>query len=107
MIYFNVDKAMSSTKGEYMVWFKNTVAPYFFPFNGSLNVIHSRIMGLTYPQFLRYVRDTYNARIVGKEQRYPSFLFPTEQDALNYANMLDKRFALIVKHLNLKIFDKK
>lgn len=99
MIYFNVDKAMSSVKNEYMVWFKPEIAKQFMPFNGSLNVIHSRIMGMTYPTFLRFVRDTYNARIAGKGHLYPNFYFNTEEDAKNYASMLDKRMLEIMKKI--------
>ena len=98
MKYFIIDKAMSSTKGEYMVWFKAEEAARLHLI-GSLNVAHSRIFGLSYPQFLRYVRDTYNARIAGKGHKYPNFYFPTEQDAKNYASVLDKRYSEIRRRL--------
>lgn len=97
--FFTIDKAMSSTKGEYMVWFKPEVASRFYPFFGTLNIIHARIFGLPYHEFLRYVRDTYGARISGKGHKYPNFYFPDEEAALRYATELNDRYAHILKIL--------
>ena len=99
MIYFQVDRAMSSVKNEYMVWFKEA-AKKFYPFKGSLMVIYSRIMGLSYPEYLRYVRDVHGARISGKNQLYPSVLFPTKEAAEQFAKILDTRFSQIQKIIN-------
>ena len=106
MIYFNVDRSYASPNRDYMVWFKNTVAPYFFPFEGSLNVIQARIFGLSYPDFLRYVRDTFGAKLGGRGHKYVGVFFPTEEAAMAYAKILDQRFGEIVKLCQLKVFDK-
>lgn len=96
MKYFTIDKAMSSKKNEYMVWFKEGAISRFYPIQGSLSVMQARIMGLSYPDFLRFVRDTYNARLGGIGRTYVSFYFPDENSARKYANMLDKRFEEII-----------
>lgn len=99
LTHCTVDKAMSSTKDEYMVWLKLESIKDYSPFNGSLCVMQARIFGLSYPDFLRYVRDTYGARIGGKQHRYPALYFPNEAAAVQYANILNKRYSEIIKRL--------
>ena len=99
LTYLTIDKAMSSTKDEYMVWFKPEVAIKFAPVLGSLNIVHARIFGLPYHNFLRYVRDTYGARLAGKGHKYPNFYFPNEAAAIQYATELNKRYGEIAKNL--------
>lgn len=52
--------------------------------NGSFNVICARLMGLTYPQYLRMCRDCFGAEIIGKNSNYPVAYFKRskELDAL-------------------------
>ena len=38
---------------------------------GSFNVICARLMGLTYPEYLRMCRDCFGAEIIGKGSMYP------------------------------------
>lgn len=42
---------------------------------GSFNILFARIWGLSYPDFLRYVRDKYNATLHGKNRGYITFSF--------------------------------
>lgn len=99
LTYFNIDKAMSSTRDEYMVWFKPEAAQRFFPCRGTLNIIHARIFGISYHEFLRYVRDTYSARISGKGHKYPNFYFPNEAAAIQYATILNERYSKLLRKL--------
>ena len=102
MKYFKVDKMMSSIKDEYGVWMKEEEQMIYYPIQGSFLVLFARIMGLSYPDFLRFVRDTYNARLSGKGHKYISFYFPTKQDAENFANMIDNRYLQLKKELILR-----
>ena len=51
---------------------------------GSYNIICARLMGLTYPQYLRMCRDCFGAEIIGKDSMYPVAYFKRskELDAL-------------------------
>ena len=48
---------------------------------GSFNLLFARIWGLSYPDFLRYVRDQYGATLHGKEGGYITFTFSRVADA--------------------------
>lgn len=100
MNYCEIDKAMSSKQNEYKVTMKENVIKHFAPIQGSLSVLQARIMGLSYPDFLRYVRDTYNARLAGVGHKYPAIYFPDAAAASKFALILDKRFKEILLQLN-------
>lgn len=102
MIYFSVEQSPYSPTGEWVIKIKEYVAKQYYPVQGSLNVLFARIMGLSYAEFLRYVRDHYNARLVGKNHKYPFFYFPTQSDATMAAEELDKRYLEINKLIKLK-----
>lgn len=102
MIYFTVEKMMSSIKNEYGVWMKEAAQKPYYPIQGSFTVLYARIMGLSYPQFLRYVRDVHGARLSGKGHRYITIYFPTQESAKNFAEILDKRYKYIAKELKNK-----
>ena len=59
---------------------------------GSYNVLFARIFGLSYPDFLRCVRDVFGAEIRGKNCRYPYFIFKTASpEANNFVNIVNER----------------
>lgn len=97
MIYFQVIQSPYSTKGEYFIQLKESATKYFTPMKGSFNVLNARLMGLTFPDYLRYISAKYNAHIIGKTI-YPIIYFENEQDAKNLANELDKRLLYVLKH---------
>jgi len=45
------------------------------PTVGSYNLIMARLMGVSYPDFLRLCRDEYGATIIGKNTYYPVAYF--------------------------------
>ena len=98
MIYFNVEQSPYSTKGEYCIKIKENGAKYFVPMKGSFNVLFARLMGLSFPQYLKMISAKYNANIIGKTI-YPIIYFPTEQNAKKLANELDKRLIYVLKQL--------
>lgn len=101
MIYYNVDQSPYSKKGEYFIQLKEVATKYFVPMKGSFSVLNARLLGLSFPQYLRYISATYNARIIGKSI-YPIIYFENEQDAKNLANELDKRLLFVLKHCGRK-----
>ena len=58
---------------------------------GSFNLIGSRLMGLTYAQYLRMCRDCYNAEIIGKKCQYPVAYFKSAKDAAPLVKELNER----------------
>lgn len=58
---------------------------------GSFNIIAARLMGLSYPQYLRMCRDVFGATIVGKNTNYPVAYFDMGDGLLALLNSLNKR----------------
>lgn len=58
---------------------------------GSFNIIAARLMGLSYPQYLRMCRDVFGATIVGKNTNYPVAYFDMGDGLLALINSLNKR----------------
>ena len=101
MIYFQVTQSPYSVKGEYFIQLKEVATKYFTPMKGSFSVLNARLMGLTFPDYLRYISAQYNAHIIGKKI-YPTIYFENEQDAKNLANELDKRLLFVLKNSGRK-----
>ena len=99
MTYFNIEQSPYSKNNEYCIRLKENGMKYFLPMKGSFSVLYARLMGLTYPDFLCMISARYGARIVGKNNLYPSIYFQTEQDAKNLAQELDKRLLYVLKTL--------
>ena len=97
MIYFSVEQSPYSPTGEWVIKTKEYIAKQYYPITGSLNMLFARIMGLTYAEFLRYMRDHYGARLTGKNHTYPFFYFPTQEAATAAATELDNRYLEINK----------
>ena len=53
-------------------------------------ILGSRLFGLSYPNYLRYLRDEYGATLVGKV--IPRFYFKEKKDCERVINELNKRF---------------
>jgi hypothetical protein len=56
-------------------------------------------MGLEYPQYLRMLRDKYNAKLSGVGDYYLKVSFLTKEDAETFAKILDKRLKQIFINL--------
>ena len=57
----------------------------------SWNVLYARLWGLDFPDFLRFIRQEYNATLCGKSSTYIYFYFTDRKDC-----------DLFVSHCNLK-----
>ena len=55
---------------------------------GSLIILAARILGLSYPNFLRYCRDNFNATLRGKKG-YPTPYWKNRTDAINLIKVLN------------------
>ena len=64
--------------------------------DGSFNIIGARLMGLTYPNYLRMCRDCFGAEIVGKGSMYPVAYFKLSQGLLDLIENLNARANLVL-----------
>ena len=63
---------------------------------GSYNVIQARLFGLSFPDYLRFVRDKYHATLVGKAG-YTHFVFNNSADCDALVKELNRRWAIVKK----------
>ena len=66
---------------------------------GSFNVLLARILGLSYADSLRYFRDHYNAKIMGKEGYYCIVRFDKEEDCRAACDLLSARWEQLLRRL--------
>ena len=64
--------------------------------SGSFNVICARLMGLTYPQYLRMCRDCFGAEIIGKNSMYPVAYFKRSKELDILIDNLNARANMIL-----------
>ena len=67
---------------------------------GSFNVICARVMGLSYPQYLRMCRDCFGAEIIGKGSNYPVAYFKRSKELDALVDNLNARANLILWERN-------
>lgn len=63
---------------------------------GSYSMMAARVLGLDYADFLRFARDVLNAKIMGKNERYPRAYFRKTSEVLQMVKLLNKRMELIM-----------
>lgn len=63
---------------------------------GSFNVIVSRVLNLSYADYLRYARDRLGAELVGKGSRYVTPYFDKNQTTETFIKLLNKRMEFIM-----------
>lgn len=99
MKYFRVEEN-AFEKGKTSILFNDDFYYWVGFIDGSYNVFLSRLYGLTYAEFLRYIRDNFNASLYGKGHKYISFNFNNKNDAIKLAKELEVRFDKMVKIYN-------
>ena len=69
--------------------FYQLVEPYFQ--TGSYNIVASRILGFSYPDYLRYVRQNYNATLKGRAG-YSYAIYKNWNDCYDIVALLNKKW---------------
>lgn len=64
--------------------------------NGSFNLFAARLMGLSYPQYLRMCRDCFGATIIGKKSLYPVAYFKKTATTSALVRNLNARMNLVM-----------
>lgn len=57
--------------------------------SGSYNIFAARVLGFTYPDYLRYVRDNFNATLKGREG-YSYAVYKSRNDCYDIVKLLNK-----------------
>lgn len=94
MTYVEISPSMLY-KG-FAIGFKTDKLPFIMK-HGSYNVLSARLMNLSYDQYLRYCRDYYGAKLIGKNSYYVVPVFPNEQSAILVGQEIDKRAKEVFK----------
>lgn len=63
---------------------------------GSFAIIGARLLGITYPEYLRMCRDCFGAEIIGKGSKYPVAYFKLSQELQVLIENLNARANLIL-----------
>lgn len=81
------------------LWLKDS-EPKDFYFEGSMRVIPARLMGLSYPDYLRWCKQEFGARLVGKKSLYTGAIFDKPND--EFLNIINERANTIFEKINIK-----
>lgn len=71
--------------------------------SGSYNIFPARLMGLSYPNYLRICRDVFKAEIIGKGNKYPIPYFIYNEELQNLIKLLNKKMELIMTIKNSQL----
>lgn len=84
-------------KGVYRVKLLDNVYDTVGGITGSYNVLLSRLLGLTYADFFRYLIKNYDVEVKGRNSKYLSFVFKNEKDVKNFCSVINSRWSCIFK----------
>lgn len=76
------------------------ITPYYL--NGSYNIIEARVLGFSYPNYLRFVRDNYNATLKGNAG-YSYAIYKNRNDCYDIVKLLNAFWEKIEKDLVKKL----
>ena len=68
--------------------------------DGSYDVFIARLLGLSYPDYLRYARDRLGAELIGKNRRYITVLFNKNETTQAFITLLNTRLKFIINRRN-------
>ena len=89
MAYFKIDESPINP-GRYMIRPNFDKLPLYST-DGSYAVLMSRVMGITWANYLRLCRDEYGAEIIGKGSYYPVPYFNEVNRVKELVKELEKR----------------
>ena len=82
-----------TTNGSYMVGIDCDVL-YNHCSEGSYNIVGARVLGLSYPQYLRFLRDEFGAKLKGKVG-YSYAIWENEEDCKKAVNEINSHWKKI------------
>lgn len=74
----------------------------YFPkgIDGSYDVFISKLLSLSYPDYLRYARDRLGAELIGKNKCYITVLFNKNETTQAFIALLNTRLEFIINKRN-------
>lgn len=64
---------------------------------GSFLVLQARLLGLSFPTYLRFCRDVLGATLIGKGNRYPVPVFKKEESVQQLLKLLNSALSYAMK----------
>ena len=64
--------------------------------SGSYDVFIARLLGLSYPDYLRWARDRLGAELIGKNKKYVTVLFDNNETVQTLVKILNLRLEFII-----------
>ena len=93
------------TENEYMVGLDDYIYQLIGKQSGSFNIVAARVLDFTYPDYLRYVRQNYNATLKGKKG-YSYAVYKDRKDCVAVVTLLNDTWKKIEKAMVDKMEDK-
>lgn len=82
-------------EGTYLLFFKSNEFGWG-TIPGHVGILGARLLQISYPDYLRYCRDNYGAKIVGKKDKVPYLVFTDKKLAEKLCKELDSRLDIIL-----------
>ena len=83
--YFVIEENPTG-RGFFLVW-NHSSYPHSIK-SGSFGVIPSRVLGISFSNYLRLCRDEFGATIIGKNSLYPTPFYKIKADAKRVADYI-------------------
>lgn len=103
MSIFQVKEGMN--EGTWMVGLTDAGYKMITPYcpSGSYNIVAARVLGLSYPDYLRFVRQNYSATLRGREG-YSYAIYKNRKDCVAVVTLLNDTWrkveAVIISKMN-------
>lgn len=65
--------------------------------DGEYKVVGARILGISYPSYLRMARDWFKAKIIDIDKKYFNLIFETYEDCEIFCKLLNDRWEELFK----------
>lgn len=85
----------TANEGETMVRLSEDFCKILPCNSGSLNLVAARILGFSYPDYLRYTRDKYNATIRGAKGGHMYSIYKNRNDCYDIVEELNRAWSKI------------
>ena len=79
-----------------IIRFDNNFSLFTTETPGSYDIFISRLLNLSYANYLKYARDRLGAQLIGKNNRYITILFNNTPEVKAFVKLLNKRLEYII-----------
>ena len=83
-------------QNKYVIHFDTYLFPYPMEKPDSYDVLISRLLNLSYADYLRYARDRLGAQLIGKNSRNITVLFDGSLEVKAFVKLINKRLEYVI-----------